>query len=78
MPSVNPFLSSQINDEHRRDLLREASAERMAHDLLTARVSEQSHTHMRGSLVSVDMLLLQAGLTLAKRERVAFCGDEAL
>ena len=59
-----PFLTSSINDEHRRDLLHEACAERLAQDLQRAhvRVSEQPRTQTRMLLISVDALLYQAGI----------------
>ena len=71
-----PSLSSQINDEHRRDLLHEAVTERLAQDLQQARahVSEQPRTQAHIQLISVDALLYQAGITFTEQGRAAI-GD---
>jgi len=76
--SVGPILSNRINDEHRRDLLREASTERLAFDARQPHIAEPARTRRRASLVSVDMLLLQGGLALTRRDHIACCGDETL
>ena len=64
-----PFLTSSINDEHRRDLLHEAVTQRLAQDLQQAhvRVSEQPQTQTRMRLISVDALLYQAGIGVAEQ-----------
>lgn len=71
-----PSLSSQLNDEHRRDLLHEAVTERCAYALQQAhvRVSEQPRTQTRMRLISVDALLYQAGIGVAEQGRTAL-GD---
>lgn len=79
--SMNPFLSSRINDEHRRDLLREANSERLAHEAQQARAHnslEPARASAPAALLSVDMLLLLASRHRARRAGVAFCGDEAM
>jgi hypothetical protein len=74
--SVGPILSNRINDEHRRDLLREASTERLAYDARQPHIAEPARTRKRASLISVDMLLLQAGFALTRRDHIAFYGDK--
>jgi len=77
---VNPYLSSRLTDEHRRDLLRDADCERLAHEFQQARAKmtlESAHASVPDLLLSVDMLLLLASRHHARQERVAFSGEEA-
>ena len=75
VPSVNPFLTSRINDEHRRDLLREADSARVAHDIRQARAWERSRARPHVPVVTWVVLTRPAFI---ERERIAFCGDVAL